>query len=181
MRKRKSRLSLRVDPQRTAAAAEAYVEAMLIRSGVWTHRPCLRNQEGFDLVCTSGREKRRVRVQIKGRWATDAGSPKIRSDRLDAFDFLIFVRLNAGYHYRKAGGCGGAQEPILYVFPKAVVKRYFTKESKPGKGFGGKFRYSEVPKFEEKYRGESGLDLLAAKLGLHDLETQATNIVTGRQ
>jgi hypothetical protein len=43
----------RVESQRTAAAAQAYAEAMPIRRGVWTHRPILVNQEGFDLVCTS--------------------------------------------------------------------------------------------------------------------------------
>ena len=168
----------RVESQRTAAAAEAYVEAMLIRSGVWTHRPSLRNQEGYDLVCTSRfRPRRVVRVQVKGRWATDAGSPRIRSDRLNTFDFFILVRLNAGFHYGKAGKSDGVQEPQMFVFPSAVVQRYFTKESKPGKGFGGKFRYRDVRGLEN-YRGDSGLDRLAAKLGVRDLETQASKLVT---
>lgn len=112
----------RVDAQRTAAAAQAYAEAMLIRHGVWTNRPLLPNQEGYDVVCTSReRPGRAVRIQVKGRWATDSGPPKIRTECLDGFDYLVFVRLNAGYYYPYRPL--GLRYPELYVFPNAMVRR----------------------------------------------------------
>jgi hypothetical protein len=75
---------------------------MLLRRGVWTHRPILLNQEGFDLVCTSREEPSHLmRVQVKGRWATDSGSPTIRSERLNDFGYLSF------HYYPKMGYASG--------------------------------------------------------------------------
>lgn len=171
---------LRVESQRTAAAAQAYAEAMLIRRGVWTNRPILPSQEGYDLVCTSReRPGRAVRVQVKGRWATDSGTPIIRTERLDGFDFLVFLRLNAGYYYGRAGKRDGVKTPELYVFPNSVVRRYFAKESRPG-GYGGRFHYTRVPRLD-RYRGDAGLNLLARKLRVPALEQQASLIVASRR
>lgn len=174
--------SERVDSQRTAAAAQAYAEAMLIRRGVWTHRPILLNQEGFDLVCTSReRPGHLVRVQIKGRWATDSGTPSIRSERLKDFDYLILVRLNAGHYYGRAGKPGGVRPPELFVFPQRIVSRYFRKESQPGRrGYGGRFHYRRVPRLGA-YHDDQGLDLLAAELHVSELQAQARRIVTSRK
>ena len=172
---------VRVESQRTAAAAQAYAEAMLLRRGMWTHRPILANQEGFDLVCTSReRPGHLVRVQVKGRWATDSGTPNIRTDRLDGFDYLLFVRLNAGYYYHKAGRPSGVQQPEVFAFPNAVVRRYFRNESRPGRGYGGRFHYTHVPDLET-YRGEAGLNRLGADLRVPDLETQTRQLVARRR
>src|SRR6266852_4102925 len=171
----------RVESQRTAAAAQAYVEAMLIRRGMWTHRPILENQEGFDLVCTSReRQRHMVRVQVKGRWATDAGGPNIQNERLDDFDYLALVRLNAGYYYSMKGKPGGVKPPEIYVFPGAVVKKYFRKGLTPGKGWGGKFQYEHVPHLKN-YEGDAGLDRIAAELRVPGLEAHASKIVAGHR
>jgi hypothetical protein len=155
---------------------------MLIRRGVWTHRPILLNQEGFDLVCTS-REKpgRLIRVQVKGRWATDAGTPSIRSERLNDFEYLILVRLNAGHYYGRVGKPAGVRPPELFVFPREIVRRHFTKEAQPGRrGYGGRFHYTRVPNLDT-YREAAGLDRLAAELDVPELEAQAARIVESRR
>jgi len=58
--------------------------------------------EGYDLICINpdpcAERKRFIRVQVKSRMATEANGFPVKQTTLGAFDYLILVLLNLGYH-----------------------------------------------------------------------------------
>jgi len=109
-------------------SAEYLVMALLMRRNILTYK-APPNNEGYDLICIHPdprRSGRQIRVQVKSRLATDCdrGFP-VKSQTLDAFDYLAVVFLNVGYFMGKAKNHScleGAREPEIFIFPASFIK-----------------------------------------------------------
>jgi hypothetical protein len=75
------------------------------------------NLRGYDLVAVWPETNRSAKIQVKSRWATDAGHFLIK--RFEC-DFVVLVRLNRGYRFshRRKRALEQNDEPEFYVLPK---------------------------------------------------------------
>jgi hypothetical protein len=99
----------------------------LLRRNILTYKAPPGN-EGYDLICIHPdprRVKRQVRVQVKSRMATDAdqGFP-MGASSIDAFDFLVIVRLNVGYYMQMAKRHPAPRVPEFYTVTPEFVKQH---------------------------------------------------------
>lgn len=115
---------LRQDTTLESEGAEFLVLGQLLIEGIPTFK-AYRNQKGYDLVATSNDTGRSARIQVKSRWATNAGQHLIRDFN---FDFVVLVRLNRGFGGKKRHLEGGKLAPEFFVIPletaKSVTKSY---------------------------------------------------------
>jgi hypothetical protein len=87
-------------------------------------------QKGFDLVATWPEKKRSARIQVKCRYASDAGHFLINS-----FDceFVVLVALNREYRYqKKKRGDIGTNVPEYFVFTAQEAQEF--SQTKTGWG-----------------------------------------------
>ena len=95
------------------------------------------NLRGYDVVATWPETNRSARIQVKSRWATDAGAFLIKN--FDC-DFVVLVRLNRGYRYSGTAKRSLAQdEPEYYVLSVADARAVTTT-----KGWGKIFWRKEA-------------------------------------
>lgn len=93
------------------------------------------NKPGYDVIATDPEWGTSVRIQVKSRWATDfdGGFPIKNFNN----EFVVFVALNRGFRYRKQTSRpdAGKRDPVIYVLPKNVCKKYQRPDSTWGKLF----------------------------------------------
>lgn len=110
----------RLDSRLEAEGAEFLVLGHLLIEGIQATKAYTR-YPGYDLIAMNPQANLSCRIQVKSRWMTDydGGFP------LKSFetDFLVFVALNRGYRYRKAGADGdGRRAPDIWVFPIDLLR-----------------------------------------------------------
>lgn len=144
--------------------AEFLVMGHLMRRNILAYK-APPNNEGYDIICIHPNPKKvtkQIRVQVKSRYQTDSdGGFPIKEKTFDAFDFLIFVKLNIGYFFgkHKPGNISsiGRQEVEYYTFPNKFIREHHLLD-------GGwekvKTRHLDI----EKYKNEKGFELIAKKL-----------------
>lgn len=101
----------RQDTKLEAEGAEFLVLGHMLIEGIPAYK-AYTNSRGYDLVATWPESNRSARIQVKSRWATDAGH--ILLGNLD-FEFLVLVRLNRGYLKSAAKSGLPPQDPEFYV------------------------------------------------------------------
>lgn len=149
--------------------AEHLVMGYLMRRNILTYKAPPLN-EGYDLICIHPDPRRRpqrgtksqLRIQVKSRYSTNAqrGFP-IKSVSLNAFDYLIVVFLNIGNFARGMDGLEGAAPPEFYTLPRRLIRKWHNTNSSWEKvDLRGKQRTLE------RYRDESGFELIAEELGI---------------
>ncbi len=148
-------------------SAEFLVMGYLMRRNILAYKAPPGN-EGYDLICIhpdprhqrTGRQKSQIRVQVKSRYATDAGRGfPLKEASLNAFDFVVVAFLNIGYYKRGQDGATGLKEIDFYTLPQSFVQEHFVSSSKWPKVMLGKADL-------EKYRNERGFELIAKALGV---------------
>ena len=143
--------------------AEYLVMGYLMRRNILAYK-APPNNEGYDLICIHPDPRKKgqqLRVQVKSRTATDCdrGFP-VKAKTIEAFDYLVAVFLNVGYflHMAKRHPTReGAQEPELYTFPRAFIKRYHNRSSTWEKVLT---RGVDI----DQYKNEAGIELIAKEL-----------------
>lgn len=146
-------------------AAEYLVMGHLLRRNILTYKAPPGN-EGYDLICIHPdprKAKRQVRVQVKSRMATDAdhGFP-MRATSIDAFDFLVIVRLNVGYYLHKARrhpAQTGSRAPEFYTVPPEFVRRHHDGRTSWAKVYTTGLDMSA-------YKDAAGFERIARRLGI---------------
>ncbi|MGI8895899.1 MAG: hypothetical protein ACR2HE_09670 [Casimicrobiaceae bacterium] len=146
-------------------AAEHLVMGCLLRRNILTYKAPPGN-EGYDLIAMHPdprKAKRTLRIQVKSRMATDAdeGFP-ISAKVLDAFDFLVVVRLNVGYYFKKAEkftAREGAQAPVFYTLTPR-----FVSEHHDGRTSWAKVYHTGLDM--SAYQNEIGFEHIAKHLGV---------------
>jgi hypothetical protein len=146
-------------------AAEHLVMGCLLRRNILTYKAPPGN-EGYDLIAMHPdprKSKRALRIQVKSRMATDAdqGFP-ISAKALDAFDFLVVVRLNVGYYLKKAEkypARQGAQSPIFYTLTPNFVNAHHDGRASWAKVYTTGLDMSA-------YENEAGFERIAKRLGV---------------
>ena len=152
-----------------AEGAEYLVMGNLMRRNILTYKAPPLN-EGYDLIGIHPNPRHRprkgqrtqVRIQVKSRYQTDAhrGFP-LNEKSLDAFDFLVVVFLNIGRFYGGRDGTEGASDVEYFTLPRSLIKRWHDPRSSWQKVvLRGRERTLE------KYRNESGFEVIADKLGV---------------
>jgi hypothetical protein len=129
--KKKERLNSRLE----AEGAEFLVLGNLLIEGIASYKHYV-NGRGYDLVVNDPKTHRSAQIQVKSRWATDAGEFLLRS--VDNCDFVVFVRLNRGNRYSRRNKSDGKTDPTFYVVPSAIAKRAIHK------GGWGKVRWDRL-------------------------------------
>jgi len=144
-------------------AAEHLVMGHLLRRNILTYKAPPGN-EGYDLICIHPDPRKvthQVRVQVKSRMATDAdqGFP-MRADSIDAFDFLVIVRLNVGYYMKMAKrhpARDGTKSPEFYTVTPEFVKKHHD-----GRAAWAKVYTTGVDM--SQYKDDAGFERIATKL-----------------
>jgi hypothetical protein len=96
--------------------AEFLVLGHLLIEGIPAHK-AYTNVSGYDVVATWPDTNRSARIQVKSRWATDAGAFLINKFECD---FVVLVRLNRGYRYSGATKRSlPSDDPEFYVLSAA--------------------------------------------------------------
>jgi hypothetical protein len=147
-----------------ALGAEFLVMGHLMRRNVLAYKAPPGN-EGYDLICihpdprTSGKQ---IRVQVKSRLATDSdqGFP-VKSQSLDAFDYLVVAFLNVGYFFRKSGfdPLAGAKPPKFFTLPASFVREHH----RPSRSWE---KVHTRGLDLEAFRDEKGFEQIARDLGI---------------
>lgn len=149
--------------------SEYLVMGLLMRRNIMTFKAPPGN-EGYDLICIhpnpryrpKKREMAQVRVQVKSRYATDAGRGfPLKESSLNAFDFLVAAFLNIGKFNGKNNGSTGAEPPEFYTLPARFIRRHHDTSSS-----WQKVKLMGMEKKIEKYKGEDGFELIANALGI---------------
>ncbi len=107
----------RLNSKLETEGAEFIVLGDLLIEGLHAFRAC-ENQSGHDLIATLPETSKSASIQVKSRWATDAGHfifSKIESD------FVVLVRLNRGGRYNSKTA-RDPTEPEFYVLSAAEAK-----------------------------------------------------------
>lgn len=146
-------------------AAEHLVMGHLLRRNILTYKAPPGN-EGYDLICIHPdprKAKRQVRVQVKSRMATDAdhGFP-MRAASIDAFDFLVIVRLNVGYYMQMAKRHpvrDGSRVPECYTVTPAFVRQHHDGRASWAKVYTTGLDMSP-------YKDDAGFERIAKRLGI---------------
>lgn len=112
----------RLDSKIQSDAAEFLVLGHLLLENVPAFK-AYNNQPRYDLVAASPENGTSARIQVKSRWATDAGSVNI--SRFD-FDFLVVARLNRGRRYTKNSKVK-VMPPDYYVLSNSEVNQIATR------------------------------------------------------
>ena len=112
----------RLDSKIQSDAAEFLVLGHLLLENIPAFK-AYNNQPGYDLVAASPEYGTSARIQVKSRWATDAGSVNV--SRFD-FDFLVLARLNRGRRYTKNSKVK-VMPPDYYILSKSEVDEVATK------------------------------------------------------
>ncbi len=122
-----------------AGGAEYLVMGYLMRRNILTYRAPPGN-EGYDLICIHPEsrhvpkrgQKSQVRVQVKSRFATDAGRGfPLNTKSLDAFDYVVAVFMNIGRFGGKRTGSDGAKPVEFYICPPRLCA---SATSRPARG-----------------------------------------------
>ena len=161
----------RLNSKLEAQGAEFLVLGALLIEGIDAH-PTYTNTPGYDVIATNPDHGTSCRIQVKSRWATDFdGGFLIKTINCD---FVVFVALNRGYRYAKAGTAGdsGKGAPKFYVFP-AETLRHVPRTKKWGKLFLRHIPNAET--YVERWeliatylKGKSGSHALGAFLATSD-------------
>jgi hypothetical protein len=109
----------RQDTKLESAGAEFLVLGQLLIQGIPTYKTYT-NMPGYDLTATWPETNISARIQVKSRWATDAGHILVKNTD---FDFLILVRLNRGYRKAARKLALPAEESEYYVLPVQEAKK----------------------------------------------------------
>jgi hypothetical protein len=113
----------RQDTRLEAEGAEFLVLGQLLIEGIPAYKTYT-NLRGYDVVATWPETNRSARIQVKSRWATDAGAFLIKN--FDC-DFVVLVRLNRGYRYSGAAKRSLARDdPEYYVLSVADARAVTT-------------------------------------------------------
>lgn len=141
----------------------------LMRRNILTYKAPPGN-EGYDLICIhpdprhrrKRGEKAQVRVQVKSRYAADAGRGfPLKESGLDAFDFLVAVFMNIGRFYRVRDGNEGARPVEFFTFPPNVIRRAHDSSSSWQKVILANMRVNM-----NRFSGEAGFELITKSLGV---------------
>jgi len=154
--------------------AEYLVMGHLMRRNILTYKAPPMN-EGYDLICIHPDPRRdgkgsndapSLRIQVKSRYATDCDRAfPIKEDKLDCFDFLIVVFLNAGnFLTGNKDGLTGKRDPEFYTLSSEFIRAHHDKTS-----VWQKVRLSGVLDEIEEFKNEFGFDLIAKQLGIPPL------------
>jgi len=117
---------VRLNSSAPAEGAEKLVEAELSLLGLITGQ-YPRNYPGIDLFAfTPERKDRRVDIQVKYRHARDSGTVDL-SEFLG--DFLVVVRGNQGYRYRKSASekDDGFGPRDVWILPMQIARQLSTQ------------------------------------------------------
>lgn len=142
--------------------AEHLVIGSLMRRNIMAYKAPPGN-EGYDLICIHPNPRiitPPLRVQVKSRWQTDCDRALIvKTETLDAFDFLVVAFLNIGYaSWGRCSSGDGQREPELYTLPNEFVREHHSA------GKLGKLRLKGLDLSE--YAGVRGCELVALRLGV---------------
>jgi len=154
--------------------AEHLVMGNLMRRNILTYKAPPMN-EGYDLICIhpdprrdakGGGETHSLRIQVKSRYASDCDRAfPIKESKLDCFDFLIVVFLNAGnFLTGKKDGLTGRKDPEFYTLSNEFIKAHHNSS-----GTWHKVRLSGVSEEIAPYKNEHGFELIAQRLGIPPL------------
>ena len=110
-----SEIRSRLDSQPEQEGAEFLVLGHLLVEGIVAYKSYT-NTRGYDLIAANPQSNRSARIQVKSRWATDAGPFLMR--RFDECDFVVLVRLNRGTRYKRSIVGEGKRDPDFYVVPR---------------------------------------------------------------
>ncbi len=102
---------------------------------------------GYDLISVNPPKNRSVRIQVKSRWATDYDKGYPFGDSYGS-DFAVLAELNRGYSWSARGG---KKDPVLYVVPTLLCRKFRRRSSGWGKVF-----LTDIPDVE-RYRFNWGL------------------------
>ena len=151
----------RLDSKLEAEGAEFLVLGRLLIEGISAYK-AYRNTGGYDVVAVLPETNRSARIQVKSRWATDAGGFLMRKEDCD---FVVLVRLNRGYRYRSSINADGRREPEFYVFPVSTVMAARAPAST-----WGRIEWKKIPDLET-YR--SRWDLISSFLLKSELNRES--------
>jgi hypothetical protein len=127
---------VRLNTRLETEGAEFLVLGQLLIEGISAYKTYT-NLPGYDVVATWPETNRSARIQVKSRWATDAGAFLIKN--FDC-DFVVLARLNRGYRYSGAAKRSLAQDdPEYYVLSVADARAVTTT-----KGWGKIFWRKEA-------------------------------------
>src|SRR4051794_18389660 len=105
--------------------AEFLVLGHLLIEGIPAHKT-YSNLPGYDVVATWPETNRSARIQVKSRWATDAGAFLINKFECD---FVVLVRLNRGYRYSGTTKRSlPSDDPEFYVLSAADAQAITTSK-----------------------------------------------------
>ncbi len=107
----------RLNSKLESEGAEFLVLGNLLIEGLHAFK-AYENQRGYDLIATLPDTSRSARIQVKSRWATDAGHFIISKFESD---FVVLVRLNRGGRYSRKTA-KEPTEPEFYVLSAAEAK-----------------------------------------------------------
>jgi hypothetical protein len=146
--------------------AEYLVLGYLMRRNILAYK-APPNNDGYDIICIhpdASKSKRQIRIQVKSRLKNGARGFPLKKEKLDAFDYLVFVRLNVGTIVKRNNtrSFDGPGDVELYVLPAKMVRKHHQSNTS-----WQKVVFS-ADEFEclGKYQGERGIEQIAMDLGV---------------
>ena len=124
------------------------------------------NNEGYDLICIHPDPRvrsKQIRVQVKSRYATDCdrGFP-VKARTFDTFDYLVVAFLNIGsFSKRRRNLVQVIRAPEFYTLPRSWVEEHHDPSNS-----WERVRLRGLEHKLERYKNESGFELIAKKLGV---------------
>lgn len=146
--------------------AEYLVLGYLMRRNILAYK-APPNNDGYDIICIhpdAPKAKRQIRIQVKSRLKNGVRGFPLKKEKLNCFDYLIFVRLNIGSIVKRKDKktFNGPGDVELYVLPAKIVKKFHQANSSWQKVV---FPVDAIKSFE-KYKDDDGIELIAKALGV---------------
>lgn len=142
-----------------STGAEYLVIGRLLIEGIQAFKSPENNPD-YDVIATYPEGGASVRIQVKSRWATDfdGGFPINNFNN----EFVVFVALNRGFRFKKKGKRteDGKREPVFYVLPTKLSKKYRSPASTWNKLF-----LRSIPEVDSY---QSNWDLVRKALGMKE-------------
>ncbi|HYX35746.1 MAG TPA: hypothetical protein VE954_21830 [Oligoflexus sp.] len=149
--------------------AEYLVLGYLMRRNILAYK-APPNNDGYDIICIhpdASKSKRQIRIQVKSRLKNGVRGFPLKEEKLYAFDYLIFVRLNVGKIVKRenARSFDGPSDVELYVIPAKIIRKNHDATTSWQKVV---FSAEDFKHFD-KYKGDRGIEQIAKDLRVASL------------